>query len=68
MVTEGNRGLASARFAVPGVTGKRPRAAQTYHDEIAPRSSFPGSSTGASAYSVLTMARTVPCVRSGAPK
>src|SRR6202034_1603310 len=66
--TDGNNGLASDRFAAPGVTGRNPTAAQTYHDEMAPRSSLPGSSTGASAYSVLAMARTNFCVSSGAPK
>ena len=67
-VTEGKSGLASIRFAEPGVTGKNPRAAHTYHEESAPRSSLPGSSTGASAYSVVTMERTAPWVWSGAPK
>ena len=51
MVTVRKSGLARARFATPGVTGNSPSAAQTYHEESAPRSSFPGSSTGASAYS-----------------
>ena len=43
-------------------------AAQTYHDEIAPRSSLPGSSTGASEYKVSAIRRTVAWVRHGAPK
>ena len=44
----GKSGLANARSADPGVTGYIPIAAHTYHDEIAPRSSLPGSLTGVS--------------------
>src|SRR6266498_3725134 len=39
---EGNSGPCSASVSAPGVAGYMPRAAQTYHAEVAPRSSLPG--------------------------
>jgi hypothetical protein len=41
-----NSGLPSARSARPGVTGNTPSADHTYQDDIAPRSSLPGSPFG----------------------
>src|SRR5246127_3513033 len=41
-----NSGVLTVRSAVPGVIGYRPRAAQTYQLDSAPRSSLPGSPPG----------------------
>src|ERR1043166_4865200 len=40
---DGNDGPCSASVSAPGVAGYMPSAAQTYHAEVAPRSSLPGS-------------------------
>ena len=41
-----NSGVLTVRIGVPGVLGYRPRAAQTYQLDSAPRSSLPGSPSG----------------------
>src|SRR5256885_5428293 len=40
---DGNDGPCRARVSAPGVAGYIPSADQTYHAEVAPRSSLPGS-------------------------
>ena len=40
---DGNNGPCSASVSAPGVAGYMPSAAHTYHAEVAPRSSLPGS-------------------------
>src|SRR6185295_17029952 len=42
MRIDGNDGPCSASVSAPGVAGYMPRAAHTYHAEVAPRSSLPG--------------------------
>lgn len=44
----GNSGLPMARSAVPGISGYKPSADQTYQALISPRSSLPGMPPGAS--------------------
>src|SRR5256885_5999546 len=43
MRTDGNDGPCIARVSAPGVAGYMPSTDQTYHAEVAPRSSLPGS-------------------------
>src|ERR1044071_2459654 len=40
---DGSDGPCSARVSAPGVAGYMPSADHTYHAEVAPRSSLPGS-------------------------
>src|SRR5438046_4405610 len=42
IVADGNSGPCSASTSAPGVAGYMPSADQTYHADVAPRSSLPG--------------------------
>src|SRR5205814_4004177 len=67
MTTCGNRGLARTSSARPGICGYMPRAAHTYHAEVAPRSSLPGRPSGVGWNSSSAERRTTSWVLYGAP-
>src|SRR5215471_14975967 len=62
-----NSGEFTDSNGVPATCGYTPSDAHTYHDDIAPRSSLPGSPPGVGVYSSDWMRRTVACVSHGAP-
>src|ERR1700744_5183059 len=62
-----NSGVLMVRVDVPGTLGYRPIAAQTYHADIAPKSSLPGSPSGVGLNSVLRTRPTRACVFHGWP-
>ncbi len=63
-----NAGAFTVSTSVPGVVGKSPRAAQTYQDDCAPRSSLPGSAlSGSVPKSVVRISSTTSEVRHGLP-
>src|SRR2546423_12920640 len=47
MRTDGNDGPCMASVSAPGVAGYMPSTDHTYHADVAPRSSLPGSPPGA---------------------
>ena len=67
MTANGNSGLARTSSARLGTCGYRPSAANTYQDDISPRSSLPGMPPGEVDHSVFTTCRTVSCVLYGCP-
>src|SRR5437763_7009880 len=60
-----NSGLPSSSSPRPGASGCMPMAAQTYHADMAPRSSWPGIPSGALDHNVFTTSRTVSWVLYG---
>src|SRR5271166_1999156 len=63
-----NSGVLTVRSGVPGVIGYRPRAAQTYQLDSAPRSSLPGSPPGVGRNKSLRTRSTVSWVFHGWPR
>src|ERR1035437_10216742 len=63
----GKSGFMIASPGTPGIAGYRPSAPQTYHDDIAPRSSFPGRPPGVGANNVVKARWTTLSVRQGTP-
>jgi hypothetical protein len=67
MTARENWGVPSTSIATPGVCGYSPRAAQTYQEPRAPRSSWPGSPPGVSPYRWLVIRWTSAWVFHGWP-
>ena len=65
--TLSNNGAFTVNVDVPGMLGYRPKAAQTYQADIAPRSSLPGSPSGVGLNSVPRIRSTNSCVFQGCP-
>src|SRR6266508_1811377 len=65
MRTDGNSGPCRASVSAPGVAGYMPSAAQTYHADVAPRSSLPGRPPAPVVYDSFITRRTAADVPAG---